>query len=88
MEELTKNHQFGVGSLTQFFDFVRTLVKGQNRVCEFLEPAVKGWKLVTINPLYNHILFSHILDCVTFFFNNHPFLVRNTILLICVIHFS
>jgi hypothetical protein len=53
-EELTKNHQFGVGSLTQFFDFVRTLVKGQNRFCEFLEPVVKGWKLVTVNLLYNH----------------------------------
>jgi hypothetical protein len=68
VEELTKNHQFGVGSLIQFFDFVRTLVKGQNQFCEFLEPANKGWKLVTINPLYNHTLFTHILVCVTLFF--------------------
>jgi hypothetical protein len=67
VEELTKNHQAGVGTLTQFFDFVRTLVKGQNQFCEFLEPTIKGWKLVTINPLYNHTLFSHILVCVTHF---------------------
>jgi hypothetical protein len=86
MEELTKNHQFGVGSLIQFFDFVKALVKGQNWFCEFLKPAIKGWKLVTINPLYNHTLFSHILVCVTHFFGNHLFLVRN-IILVCVIHF-
>jgi hypothetical protein len=32
VEELTKNHQFGVGSLIQFFDFVRTLVKDSKSI--------------------------------------------------------